>query len=113
MLKIDKVYNLLYTLLMSDLIRSSQNSLEALKGDAVESLRRVLYTSKDEKTVTKVATDILRSLSDTAEVMGRPIVIKDSQIQILVQVARESFGGADGNTQKTLQDGDRHSCSIE
>ncbi len=98
---------------MSDLIKTSQNSLEALKGDAVESLRRVLYTSKDEKTVTKVATDILRSLNETAETSGRPIIIKDSQIQILVRVAREAFGGDDGNVKEIVQDGIGHSCSVE
>lgn len=85
------LYDLVYTLLMNDLTTDKVNPLESLKTDAAESLRRILYTSKDEKVVTKVATDILNSLKDNREDSARPIVIKDSQIQILMQVAKEAF----------------------
>jgi hypothetical protein len=78
---------------MNELMLDKVNPLEDLKSDAVETLRRILYTSRDEKNVTKLATDIINNLKDTREDASRPIVIKDSQIQILLQVAKESFGG--------------------
>jgi hypothetical protein len=78
---------------MNELMLDKVNPLEDLKSEATEVLRRALFMSRDEKTTVKLATDILNNLKDTREDASRPIVIKDSQIQILLQVSREAFGG--------------------
>ena len=63
--------------------------VKELKPEAIGVLRRILHTSKDEKLVAQIAQNILAANKPTQLDMKPQIVIKDSQVQLLVQTMRE------------------------
>lgn len=70
-----------------------KTAYDDLQEDAKAVLRRALYLSGDEKLATKVALDILKAGNEGSSDAKGGIVIKDSQVQLLMTVAREAFGG--------------------
>jgi hypothetical protein len=71
----------------------SKTVYDDLEEDAKAVLRRALFMSGDEKLATRVALDILKARNEGSVGSGQQIVIKDSQIQLLMTTAREAFGG--------------------
>lgn len=69
---------------------------EDLVGDAKAALRRALFNSPDKKTIVSVATTILEMAGQREKVRSKyagevsrvPILIKDSNVQLLLETAR-------------------------
>jgi len=59
--------------------------------EATAVLRQIMHTSQDEKVKMSIAKDILTGAGVTKDqtASDRPILIKDSQVQLLIQVAKE------------------------
>lgn len=69
------------------------NHFKELLPEAKDELRRIMKTSPDAKLRASVAKDIVELAgAGVATPPPRQIIINDSQIQLLVQVAREAFG---------------------
>jgi hypothetical protein len=76
---------------MSDALPYSENIFEDLVPEAKSVLRRLMHNSRDEKIIRGTAVDILDRAGVKAKeaAQSAPILIKDSQVQLLVQVAAE------------------------
>lgn len=68
------------------------NIFADLVPDARRTLRRVMLMSHDNKLATETAKDVLDRAGQTKKIeerQQRPIIISDSQVNLLLQVAKE------------------------
>lgn len=74
-----------------DVVVGDGNMFLPLVPEAHDTLRRIMHNTDDEKLAQRIATSILDYAGQAKTPKGdtRPIIIKDSQIQLLVQVAKE------------------------
>jgi len=68
------------------------NIFRPLVSEAKDVLRRLMLNGKDKKLAGNMALEVLDRAGEgkkTDQGINRPVVIKDSQVQLLVQVAKE------------------------
>lgn len=73
-------------------VAEQQNLFKPLVNDARSTLRRLMLNSKNEKIQRETAESVLDRAGETKKVDNRvatQIIIKDSQINMLAQVAKE------------------------
>lgn len=76
-------------------VSSGKNIFKELVPDAKRTLRRTMLMSRDNKLALETAKDVLDRAGETKKVeerAQRSVVISNSQIQLLLQVAKEIDG---------------------
>jgi hypothetical protein len=75
----------------NDITTAKPNPYLPLVPEATAVLRQIMHTTLDEKVRAGIAKDILNGAGVTKDQgeTSRPILIKDSQVQLLIQVAKE------------------------
>lgn len=76
--------------------KPKENVFREMVPDARRTLRRVMLMSRDSKLAVETAKDVLDRAGETKKVeerAQRPVVITNSQINLMLQVAREMDGG--------------------
>jgi len=82
---------------IQDVVETSQlptraNIFRPLVLEAKDVLRRSMLNSGDKKLAVSTALEVLDRAGETKKTdtgISRPVIIKDSQVQLLVQVAKE------------------------
>lgn len=73
-------------------LATQTNIFRPLVPEAKDVLRRLMLNSNDKKLAGNMALEVLDRAGETKKndlAVTRPVIIKDSQVQLLVQVAKE------------------------